>query len=88
VGAIGKISSTLTKDIGKGIRNYAEIKESIQHRKNVLVQILSESSSKIIVIIDDIDRLSNEEICAVFQLVKSIADFPNTIYLLAFASYK
>lgn len=84
VGAIGKISSTLTKDIGKGIRNYAEIKESIQHRKNVLVQILSESSSKIIVIIDDIDRLSNEEICAVFQLVKSIADFPNTIYLLAF----
>ncbi len=84
VGVIGKISSTLTKDISKGVRNYAEKKENIQHKKNALVQILSKSKTKIIVIIDDIDRLSNEEIRAVFQLVKSIADFPNTIYLLAF----
>ena len=34
--------------------------------------------------IDYIDRLSNEEIMAVFQLVKSLADFPYTTYLLAF----
>ena len=43
-----------------------------------------EEKLKIIVSIDDIDRLSEEEIIAVFQLVKALADFPNTIYLLAF----
>ena len=35
-------------------------------------------------VIDDIDRLSNEQIRQVFQLVTSVAKFPNTIYLLVF----
>ncbi len=43
-----------------------------------------EEKLKIIVSIDDIDRLSEEEIIAVFQLVKALGDFPNTIYILAF----
>ena len=43
-----------------------------------------EENLKIVVSIDDIDRLSEEEIIAVFQLVKALADFPKTIYLLAF----
>lgn len=34
--------------------------------------------------IDDIDRLSYDEIAAVFQLVKSLADFPHTVYILSF----
>lgn len=36
------------------------------------------------VVIDDIDRLSDEQIRYVFQLVTSVAKFPNTIYLLVF----
>jgi hypothetical protein len=36
------------------------------------------------VVIDDIDRLTTEEVCLVFRLVKANADFPNTIYLLLF----
>lgn len=39
---------------------------------------------KIIVVIDDIDRLINEEIKQVFTLVKSLADFKNFIYILSF----
>ena len=34
--------------------------------------------------LDDIDRLSNEQIRYVFQLITSVARFPNTIYLLVF----
>ena len=34
--------------------------------------------------IDDIDRLSDEEIGLTFQLVKNIADFPKIIYVLAY----
>src|SRR5262249_46849912 len=35
-------------------------------------------------IIDDIDRLTAEEIRLMFRLIKTVADFPNIIYLLAF----
>ena len=34
--------------------------------------------------IDDIDRLCNEDIAFVMQLVKNIADFPKIIYILAY----
>ena len=33
---------------------------------------------------DDLDRLRSEEIRQVFRLVKAVADFPKTLYLLAF----
>lgn len=46
--------------------------------------LLKKVKQKIIVIIDDIDRLSPSEIRLIFKLVKLIADFPNTIYLLSF----
>lgn len=49
-----------------------------------LIKEIDEQELKIIIAIDDIDRLSNEEIQSIFQLVKSLGDFPNTIYLLAF----
>jgi predicted KAP-like P-loop ATPase len=38
----------------------------------------------LLVVIDDIDRLTTAEILEVFQLVKANADFPNLIYLLLF----
>lgn len=38
----------------------------------------------IVVVIDDIDRLSGQETRDVFKLVKATANFPNTRYLLAF----
>ena len=59
-----------------------------KQQKDNIVQALTDKSLKddlkIIVTIDDIDRLTKEEIIAVFQLVKNLADFPNTVYLLAF----
>ncbi|MHA2122700.1 MAG: KAP family P-loop NTPase fold protein [Promethearchaeota archaeon] len=52
--------------------------------KAELDEILTELNHKIIIVIDDIDRLNNTEIRQIFQLVKSLCDFPNTIYLIAF----
>ena len=45
---------------------------------------LRKQSTRILVVIDDIDRLPAEEIRQIFQVVKAVADFPKTIYLLAF----
>lgn len=38
---------------------------------------------RLVVVIDDIDRLRSREIRAVMQLVKAVADFPNTSFLLS-----
>ena len=81
----GEIVAAFTKVLTKKAEE--ETKErtnDLQESKNQIIKKLKDEKIKIIVSIDDIDRLSEEEIVAVFQLVKSLADFPNTIYVLAF----
>ena len=45
---------------------------------------LSKVEQPIVVVIDDIDRLSRNEIREIFKLVRLTANFPNIVYLLAF----
>lgn len=52
--------------------------------KSELIQLLAKLDRKIFIVVDDIDRLTNSEIRQIFQLVKSVADFPHTIYFLSF----
>lgn len=47
-------------------------------------KLLKDSKKRVIVIIDDIDRLDSDEIHLVFKLVKNVAHFSNISYLLAF----
>lgn len=83
LGTIFEILGTGT-EICQKIMGDADKPQSLQDHKNRIHRILEEQKQKIIVIIDDLDRLSSDEIVAVFQLVKSLADFPYMIYLLAF----
>ncbi len=53
-------------------------------QKKDIEKNLSKSKRYIIYMIDDIDRLRNEDIAFVMQLVKNIADFPRIIYILAY----
>jgi predicted KAP-like P-loop ATPase len=52
--------------------------------KEEIRQILSKRKNKILIIIDDIDRLTAEEIRILFKIIKINSDFPNVIYLLSF----
>lgn len=52
--------------------------------KAELNRLLAAETHKIIIVIDNISRLRDDEIQQIFQIVKSIGDFSNTIYLLAF----
>lgn len=61
-----------------------ERKTDLECQKREVIKALSNQPQKIIVIIDDIDRLNNEQIRLIFQLVNSLAGFPNMIYLLSF----
>jgi len=51
--------------------------------KAELNDLLRKQPHKIIVIIDNISRLYDEEIKQMFQIVKSMGDYANTVYLLA-----
>jgi len=56
----------------------------LESQKEELSKLLRNQSHKIIVVIDDIDRLNNYEIRQIFQLIKVLGNLPNIIYLVAF----
>lgn len=80
-GGIAAFFRAIAKKAGQKVEKRTK---DLQESKDQIIEKLKDEKMKIIVSIDDIDRLSEEEIVAVFQLVKSLADFPNTIYVLAF----
>jgi predicted KAP-like P-loop ATPase len=47
-------------------------------------QALAALSRRIVVFVDDLDRLEPMEIAEVLRLVRAVADFPNVIYVLAY----
>jgi predicted KAP-like P-loop ATPase len=55
----------------------AELKEDLS-------ALLRKLKNPVLVVMDDVDRLTAEGIRLLFQLVKANADFPNVIYLLLF----
>lgn len=81
IGGIAKFIGSLRKATEKAGE---ESSKNLSAIKSELSILLRDIDTKIIIVIDDIDRLNNTEIRQIFQLVKSLADFPNTIYLLSF----
>ena len=81
LGTIGDI----TEKASGFINEYLEAeKEDLETLKSNINQELEDLDKKLLIVIDDIDRLCDEEIREIFQLVKSIADFKNTIYILSY----
>lgn len=73
------------KAVGKAANAWgAAYSKDLQQVRGELNKLLATESRKIIIVIDDIDRLPDIEIRQIFQLVKMLGDFPNTIYILSF----
>jgi predicted KAP-like P-loop ATPase len=70
-------SDALTAQAEFSERNLSEIKQD-------LADALKSLKDPVLVVMDDIDRLTAGEIRLLFQLVKANADFPNLVYLLLF----
>jgi len=72
--ALAKVGARLLRPKARDI---AKLKDEIS-------MALNEQARHILVIIDDIDRLTSAEIRQIFRVVKAVADFPNVTYLMAF----
>jgi hypothetical protein len=57
---------------------------SLEERKARIEELLEKAGLRVVVIIDDIDRLDRAEIQAIFKLVKLSAQFRSISYILAF----
>jgi Predicted P-loop ATPase len=85
VGPYLKLLPKLSTKIGKSMKDKAKSRlNDVSYRKSEVEQALRKLDTRILVVIDDIDRLSNEQIQLIFQLVNAVAGFPNIIYLLSF----
>ena len=55
--------------------------------KRELSRALADQDKRLLVIIDDIDRLMQDEVAERFAVVKALADFPNTLRALLVGSF-
>jgi predicted KAP-like P-loop ATPase len=78
------VAGSIAKMLEKGKNLVQARKESYENQEKSLEQMRRELreefknlSAPIVVVVDDIDRLTEDEINLVFRLVKANADFPN-----------
>lgn len=70
---------------GKTTKKIAELKKlDLLGKKKKVDKALKKIKTPVVVIIDDIDRLTPSETFQVLRLVKAVADFSGTSFLLAF----
>lgn len=75
-------SSKVFGTVGRASKRWGELKsKSLSDTKLSIEKHLQKLNKKILIIVDDIDRLNNTEIRQIFQMIKVLGNFPNTIYL-------
>ena len=74
----GQSASVLLKVVG----DLASPPESLNRLRDNVARALKERDKPIIVVLDDVDRLSGSEIRDVFKLVRLTASFPNIVYIV------
>src|SRR5690606_30716576 len=78
-GGIGSVFGADLTAVGKSLSDV-----DLEELKNRIDEFLRQSACKLVVFVDDIDRLDKQEIYALFRLIKLTADFSNTTYILSF----
>lgn len=73
--------------VSKGIKSVKKALESCKdtliEQKDKISKSIRQSGKHLLVFIDDLDRLDKEELHTVFRLIRQVADFDNTIYMVA-----
>jgi predicted KAP-like P-loop ATPase len=80
---IGEAGGKVMEDAGTSIESNIHA-PSLANQKAAIETQLRKLSQKIIVFIDDLDRLETAEVIEILRLVRAVADFPNIIYVLSY----
>jgi len=81
------ILRTIFGNLSKIFQTKADISSlSLYDVKEELKELLINRKKKLVIVIDDLDRISKDEIKTIFKLIKINTDLPNIIYLLSFDS--
>lgn len=77
--------STFIGDIVNNLRDVSVIfNRDLDDEKEKINKMMINLSRKIIIVIDDLDRLHNEEVIEVLRLIRNTANFGNITYLVAY----
>ena len=80
VPGVGEIVNHTTQEF---IKNLPGVDINIRSEKERVNKVIEDSKKRLLIFIDDVDRLDKEEIHILFKLIKQNADFINTTYLLS-----
>ena len=58
--------------------------QSAEAQRRALETDLRDLSRRVVVVVDDLDRVEPDQVRDVVRLIKLVADFPNTTYLVAY----
>ena len=72
------------KVVQGGLRMLGSKPKDVPGLKKTLSELLLKEGKRVLVVIDDIDRLAPDEVRQLFTVIKALADFPYVTYLLAF----
>ncbi|WP_284285984.1 KAP family P-loop NTPase fold protein [Alicyclobacillus fastidiosus] len=73
----GRIASVLNWTL-------SQFRNDVPTLKSQIKNAIQRYNKKFLIVMDDLDRLTSDEVIEVIRLIKAIADFPNVMYLLAF----
>lgn len=84
LGAYARTVSSENPDPG-GVRVPTQVTATrLEEQKALADELLGSMGRRMVVLIDDVDRLPGEDIQALFKMIKLTAAFANTVYVLAF----
>ena len=72
-------SKSIEIKISESIINLFNKEKTMVKNKEEIIKLIKSTGKKIIVMIDDADRLTGTEMLNLFKLLRNIGDFPNVI---------
>ena len=85
IAVISGAASDALSAAGAGVDGLAaSLSRDASSIRDEVIRLLAQGDSKLLVVVDDIDRLTPAEMCRLFRVIKAVANFPKTVYLLAF----
>jgi hypothetical protein len=80
----GAVVKGVTGAAFDAVARASSVERSLAAERAELAEALRTQRRRILVVIDDVDRLPADEARQIFRMVKSVADLPNVIHLLVF----